>query len=690
MHFSTQIISVLLTLILLLILAGIAAALARRTKLPFPILLILAGMVIGLLPEQWLQTWVPLIQSPLMSDLVIVILLPLLVFETAQGLDIYLLRENSRAILTLAVPGLLLSAGIMAIIIGTLTPLSWGLALLLGVILSATDPAAVLSIFRRVGAPKDLKVLVEGESLFNDATTIVLTKVILIVLASGAVSIEVVGSGIGMFLFSLLGGAFVGWLFARLAFWVLVRLRHDPFIEITLTLVLAYGAYIGAELLLEASGIAATTVAALMLAKERPLPVDHRVEQQLLDVWSYLSHLATALIFLMVGVWVAPALLFQELDLLLVVIFAMLISRGIIIYGLLPRVGYLRKHGRTVYRGYRHLLFWGGMRGAITLALAMGLSHSIEDGGQLLSIALGAVLFTVLLQGFTMEPLVRRLGLDELDIPDRFEQAEGWLLAKRKAMEEVALLQDSPFGRTGVPEEMAVQLESDLHGLQRQLNHWRQEEEGPVDEWRRLLVRGLSIEISFLHRLFDRGLLSGSTYTNLNKRLKDQLEAIRHDYPRPESVLNPPDRVQLWGQLKNRFMQIFHMQRQPMQFVRRDYEAAWGRRISTEYVIAQLEDLIAIDQVPQVISRDVLQLYTAWRNEATRQIQQLEHHFPELTLAAQRSLVRRMVLTTELVHLERQVADGLLAMGQFDKLEQELIRALDAELAGVSRYAGRR
>ncbi|MGD8910406.1 MAG: sodium:proton antiporter, partial [Chromatiales bacterium] len=468
-----------LTLLAFLLIAALLKPAADRFHIPLPVLLVIAGMGLGLISSHWELPWSALTETSVFGELIMFILLPTLVFETASRLDTDQLLENHRAILYLSIPGLLISAGIITLILGTLTGFNWGVAILLGIILSATDPAAVIAEFRRLGTPKDFNILVEGESLFNDATTIVLTKIIVVSLGTGIAIQQMIVDGALQLLMATVGGIANGWVFGRITYTLLIRLRRDPYIEITLTLLLAYGSYLNAEYLFHTSGIISTAVAGLVLARERPLPIPHRVEQQLNSFWSFLTHTATTLIFLIVGLVIQPENLLQDLDIAAIVIIAMLISRSLMIYGLMPGAGRLRSHSRKVRMAYRHILNWGGLRGAVTLALAMGLS-TLDGAEQLLSVTLVAVLFTIIVQGLSISRLAHYLELDIPDVSDRIAGAESWLAAKKDAMQQLEVLEQTPFAQTGAPTTYARALEQEMSSLYRQLSHWRSEEEGPV------------------------------------------------------------------------------------------------------------------------------------------------------------------------------------------------------------------
>jgi len=663
----------IISLLALLLTAALLRPLSNSTKIPFSVLLVVAGMGLGLIGDYWEMPWKELTDTKVFVELIMVILLPTLVFETASNLDTEQLIENYKAILYLAIPGLMISAGVITLIVGVFTDFSWPVALLMGVILSATDPVAVIEEFKRLGTPKDLTLLVEAESLFNDATTIVLIKLIVIILGTGIVLHEAIMNGISSFFIAFLGGLINGWIFGRMAYALLIRLRNDPYIEITLTLLLAYGSYLSAEYLFHSSGIISTAVASLVLARERPLPLPRRVEQYLRNFWQYLSFMATTLIFLMVGLVIETDVILQGIDVALIVIVAMFVSRSLVVYGLMPVAGQLRRHPAKVQMAYRHVLTWGGLRGAVTLALAMGLSN--QPGAEnLLSVVLIAVLFTILVQGLTIGRLTRLLQLDQPDASDRIAHAESWLSSKNYARKQLTELEQTPFAKTGAVEKYNHGLDDEIITLRHQMKHWRTVEEGPIGEWKRLLMKGLSLEVSYVYQVFDQGLLPAKSYIRLKRSLFEQIESLRHEYPQPDFVLIKRLPV-FWRKI------VSHLpfSRSPEVIAAEEYITAWTRRLSCGYARLKLESLMDIDETDPSVRAYVMKFYSGWSESAKQLIQKIEHQYPQVCTAQQQQLVHRLALTAQIQDLKLQAQAGLLTEGE----AESMIRLLSAQLEKI-------
>src|ERR1039457_80816 len=247
----------------LLLIACAVYAITKRVRLPFPVALVRAGVGLASLAAARPHL-LPGIESIRISpDLILFVFLPTLVFESAFNLDARQLQRNLVAVMMLAVPGLLVSTAVIGLIVCLATPVPLTAALLLGAILSATDPVAVVALFKRLGAPQRLTILVEGESLFNDATSLVLARILLGVVLVGSVSGSTMATGVLDFAVVFVGGLVVGWLCGLVTGYLLGKVESNALIEITLTTALAYTSYLIAEEAFHVSGVMATIAAGI-------------------------------------------------------------------------------------------------------------------------------------------------------------------------------------------------------------------------------------------------------------------------------------------------------------------------------------------------------------------------------------------------------------------------------------------
>jgi CPA1 family monovalent cation:H+ antiporter len=412
---------IIFSLIFILGLSLLARPVSHWLHLPFSSILVLLGFLTSeLLVFFGVDTG---IRADNFQSLIFYVFIPVLVFESAYNMDKPALKSNLVAILFLAIVAMLLTCGITAVLlfygIGHATGFPWLAALITGSILAATDPVAVVDKLKEVHAPKRIRVLLEGESLFNDATAIVLFSLFL----SMAVAAEPVSSDdfsllhvTVSFLTIFIGGALTG-LTIGLLFGYLRSKVRQPQLAGVMSLLVAYGSYMLAEQLLF-SGVMSTLVAALSFALfSRPGARSGREENgqtgkieadtETKYLWSMLSYVANVSVFIIVGAVITTEMFEQRWLAMLIAIVAILLARTISVYGVLSL--FALSDSKKIALPAQGLMVWGGLRGAVTLALALSLPTSLEYWWTIQSIAFGVVVFSLFVQAPTMGPLVKKL-----------------------------------------------------------------------------------------------------------------------------------------------------------------------------------------------------------------------------------------------------------------------------------------
>ncbi len=395
-------------LILFLLVAVLSAPLAKRIGVPFSALLVIEGFVgselivaLGFdLGLRWYH----------FHDLVFFILLPVLIFESALNIDVKLLFKNLIPIVILAIPIMLLSTGITAVLLyyGIDHALGFPVvaALLTGAILSATDPVAVLDVFKQIKAPERLSILVDGESLFNDATVIVLFGLFISFAQMDAGSFSGLNA-LKEFIFVFFGGIVVGSVLGIL-FMLLYKVVRGSFAKSLISIIAAYSAFILAEHFLHVSGVMAVLVTGLAISWERckKTEASNFVEK----LWEFNAYTANILIFLLVGITITVEMFTSHWLAMLLGIMSVLIARAIGIFVVLPLVSKL-PYVDPISRGYQAIIFWGGLRGAVVVALALSIPLELEYWYTVQSIAYGVVLFTLFVQAPTIKLLMKWVGV---------------------------------------------------------------------------------------------------------------------------------------------------------------------------------------------------------------------------------------------------------------------------------------
>jgi CPA1 family monovalent cation:H+ antiporter len=357
------------------------------------------------------------------SDAFLIVFLPVLLFETALAMNVRRLIDDLGPILLLAIVAVFVSTACVGLVLAQYSGFSLVICLILGAIVATTDPAAVVGIFKEVGAPTRLSTLVEGESLLNDAAAIAVYTFMLALLSQSGEGASLLL--IPAFLKMFLGGAVTGFLLGRLTCLSFVWLRGWPVAEISLTLSLAYFAYFVAEHYLHVSGVVSTVVAGLVVGSTGRTRMAPLTFENLSQSWHQFGFWANSLIFILAAMLIPKMTehaTWINLFYVALVFGATLFARGIVVFGLLPLMSWLRV-GTRVSTSFRVVIWWGGLRGAVSLALALAATeHSSlpEEARSFIAISVtGFVLATLFLNGLTLQPLIKLLGLNALTAKER-------------------------------------------------------------------------------------------------------------------------------------------------------------------------------------------------------------------------------------------------------------------------------
>ncbi|WP_294123084.1 cation:proton antiporter [Sphingomonas sp.] len=384
------------TLGLVLLVASLVAMLTRRIGMPYSVGLVIAGFALALTP---LGTNLSITPSLIMQ-----VFLPPLVFEAALNIEWRSLRREFPLLLVLVTIGVVLAAILVAAAMHWLTGWSWLAAGFFGVLIAATDPVSVIALFKEVRVEHRLHLLVESESLLNDGVAAVGFALLLgIASGSGAgagdIGLSLVRIAIGGTLCGIVVGAFVLFLAAR---------TEDPLVEITLTMIAAYGSFLVAEQL-KMSGVLATLSAGILVGNFGKLgSLSAAGRPTLLSFWEFAAFLANSFVFLLIGDAEASPVLLAAVPVAAVATVAALAGRAVAVY---PSSLAFACTSLAVPWKYKHVLFWGGLRGALALALALALPLSLPERGEVIAASFLVVAFSIFVQGLTMPVLIRRLGL---------------------------------------------------------------------------------------------------------------------------------------------------------------------------------------------------------------------------------------------------------------------------------------
>ena len=380
---------------LLLFVSAVVAIVTRRLHMPYTVGLVLAGIGLYFLPGH--------LDLQLSKDLIFSVFLPPLVFEAALYISWRELAKDLPVIGLLASFGVLLAAALTAIGMHYAVGWSWAAAGAFGVLISATDPVSVIATFKEAGVHGRLRLLVEAESLLNDGTAAV-AFVVVLGLAAGSDS-GWLGT-LGHFLLAFGGGILAG-LIVGFALKLFAARTDDQVVEFTFTALAAYGSFFLAEHF-HVSGVLASLTAGVMTGSYRgPESPWASGRARLESFWEYIAFVVNSLIFLLIGARVAQQHFSGVWWAVLVAIALVTLGRALAIY---PLCALFARTKLKVSTRHQHVLFWGGLRGALALALALGLPPDLPQHEDIITVSFAVVAFSIFAQGLTMQPLLRRLG----------------------------------------------------------------------------------------------------------------------------------------------------------------------------------------------------------------------------------------------------------------------------------------
>jgi CPA1 family monovalent cation:H+ antiporter len=624
--------------------------------------------------------------------LIFFVFLPVLVFESAYNMEARQVVKNLLPITVLALPGLLLSTLMCGAAVmlsgGQGFGITWEVALLFGVIVSATDPVAVVGLFKELGAPARLGILVEGESLFNDGTAIVLFNILLAFVLGTAASdggaLSAFVAGLVEFLKVAGGGAVVGLLLAWGGWRVIGDIIENLPVKISLTVIMAYASFVIAEHVFHVSGVIAVVLAGLASGSYGQIKLSQSMCEFMKEFWEFLAFVMNSLIFFLVGLVIALRLDVGDfspvLPLLGTAIAGLTLARAISVFGAMPLLGRMME---AVDSRYQVVMFWGGLRGAVGLALALtvvttpGISEEIQQ--VVLTLTASVVLFTLLVQALTMEPLIVKLGLDRPSVVDRFAVQHAELVVCDAVSEVLARMEGEDLFS---PETI-----EDFRDL------YRQREEAAC---RRLAALGEEASRSKGHKEAVAGLLAlavekrvvlarhsdGSISEEAARTLLSSsdrlLDLVKSGEPLPERRPLDDSAEHMRAGLLS-FLEVRSIMPRLARMIKSrqladKVELGHGLYIAALGVdrnLQGMEDARTIDL--RTLGR-IQARFLSWEINASQRIEALAKAFPEAVGAVQKILVEREVIQAEAGALKHLREVGLLTEKAWAVAHEERIR----------------
>ncbi len=665
-----------------LVLASVVHPAAERLHLPYTVLLAIVGVAIGGFSSFLLSTPLtnafddivrPVVDLPFNAPIFLVVFLPLLLFHAALTLDPREIAPDWAPILALAIVAVFAAAAAIGFSLSFAAGIPLTVALLLGAIVATTDPSAVVAIFRELGAPARLIRLLEGESLLNDAAAIVLFSILVGMLTDGARSDF--SAGFIRFTEAFLGGVILGVAGGRLFGTVLPFLGGSRLAEVTLSLALPYVVYLLAEQQFDVSGVVAVVSAGLTagaIGRVRLAPDNWRYLER---VWEQTGFLASSLIFVSASTLV-PKLLtgmhFTDFWLLLVAVAAALASRAAVLFGLLPLLSALHL-SQKVSGAYKLAITWGGLRGALTLALALAVTENTQIAPEVRNtvavLATGFVLFTLLVSGLTLRPVIRLLKLDRLS-PQNLALRNKVLALSLADVHDVLSETASQYA---IPPDVA---RSATEPVDRRIDELsaQPDMEQAISDRDRVMIGLVALANRERRIILDhhaQRTVSGAAIERLLRNTNLILDAARAEgrvgYNRAARALLEFQRSFRIANLVHRTLKLARpLQRQ----ISVRFEALLIRRLALEELVRFINGRLAAllgERVAELLGEVI-----AARSEATtRALDALRLQYPEYAEALEQRFLRQSGFRLSLSRFHDLYDEGLIGKEVFEDLERE-------------------
>ena len=520
----------------LLIIAAAVAMFTKYIRLPYTIALVVVGIVMGaldLLPQMLLT-----------PELVFHIFLPILLFEAAFNIDILDLQKNARSIAMLALPGVLLATTVTAVVTYFGFQLwhggpdfSWGHAFLFGAIVAATDPISVLALFKELGVTRRLSLIIEGESIFNDGVAVVLFGVLLGMAQGEDFNLL---SAVRHFVVSVVGGGGIGVLLG-LTVAKVMSLVDDHLIEITLTTILAFSAYLLAEHL-HISGVMAVIGAGLMTGNYGTRwAMSPTTRISVSDFWEYAAFVVNSVLFLMIGIEVKIVDFGPLWVAVLLAVAAMLCGRAAAVFCTAPLIG---KVDKSLPGSWQGVLFWGGIRGAICMVLALSLPIDLPLRQLLMAMIFAVGIFTLLVQGLSIKMVLQKLGLIRGDVPQSYETRKGEVFALGRVQLELEQMVGRGLLSQSNYDLLAPRLQDRVKELHMDLEEAAADYQNAVAEELHLAQeRLLHAEKDGIKEAYLAGIISEKVMKKLLSQVDERLFSLERPTRKRSDSTDPEERV---------------------------------------------------------------------------------------------------------------------------------------------------
>ncbi len=669
---------IILVIMALLGVAMLAAGLCRNLPIPFTVFLVIIGICLNTLTAHvgilhpLLELQQTMNEYHLVPDLVFFLFLPALVFESAFNLDARQLIKDLAPVLTLAIPALLISTCLVGLGFWLILGVDPIVSLLFGALISATDPVAVVALFKELGAPLRLTILVEGESLFNDATAIVLFHILLGLALAGSLSFGDVAFALWDFIVVFFGGILVGALVGMGLSACMRRLNAGDSALVVISLIMAYVSFIVAEHSLHVSGVMAVLTAAICLGVYGKTRISQSAALLITETWEFIVLICNSLLFLLVGLLVDIQSLGAHLQEILIAAALVIVARACAVYPLVPATTRFFDLPK-VRLGDQHIMWWGGLKGGLAIAIVLSIPETLPEREFLVNVTLGVVIFSLLVNAPSIRLLIHALGIDKLTADEETELDRGLSNARRKASTVLDRFQQATLVSVEARNKIDSAMESTLHS----------HTQGTIgrNDVRQVHLEALRVEGDELDHLYALGLIQNYTFLDLRNTLQRDREiwanATGEEVPDTAPGMSPFMRVEkaILKRLREVNWAGGLLARYQASRVSHRLQHDIASTLMCKATIHSLEHNTTLDPENRELVADVYRRRMAQRYKRLDDIRQ---EFPEFYQHYEHHLFQKVALLAAQQRVHTEHHHGEIGAKAYTRIEQLLHHALDA------------
>lgn len=632
-----QLIGLILFIGFFLVLTTIIKWLSEKTSFPYTIALLFAGAVGQILFHE-LQVDLHL---HLTTDIIYFVLLPLLLFESATHIQLHQFRLQFKTITFLATFGLLTSVTVVGALMALLLGIPFGVGLLFGTIISATDPIAVLSLFKTLKAPKRLALLIEGESMFNDATAVILFRIVsAVVVGHAAFQSHHLALSTINFLYVFVGSIIAGGVMAGLVSTFIEKVRNDRIIETTLTVGLALSSFVISEHFFGLSGVITTVAAGLTLGNIGKTRISSGVVEFMNEFWEYIGFMAVSLVFFFATFNLKASALTDNVLNAISVIGIVVIARVISIYlsfFLSNKLSFFKDEPNVPLK-WQHVINWGGLRGVIPLVLVYAIPDGFEYKEMLIGFTLDVFLYSVIVHGLSVRTIMTKLGIHLPSKSHRIIDEEQSIFEIRKARVRLNDFKDNHLDK-----KVILKAQEKLNEIEKKRKKRLYKLSTNEDLEDSLRMQAISFERKHLRKLFQRGYISEGVYFEFEAELDLQEDAIEYPEINPTRVVDSDGLIDASKSFRKRAREIRQIISKfsfikkmglisEKRVVHERLELLWARIICSQEVVKNFNEIESVfgnkKRVHGTISK-VMSEYVQFVDQNKDKVRILKNRYPK-------------------------------------------------------------